>query len=947
MSLAWTTRLLSGCDNGVGHINLVAGRSSIHPWNGHTDINDIAIHPAGILFASVSGSHVRLWRLSDRRTIAIFRHSSIARCVTFSVDGKHILSGGDDNILERAILDITTARDACLTGDLSIAEELLTQEIHTNANDFISYANRSFVMARKHKLDSSLEDAIKVIELDPLSYLGYNLKHAALYGEAIETFHTMLSILDNAPDVQTRKLRQQYLRSSEVERAIRRVIGARLNNAPLRVLDTNTGLLCNRETQIDTFQTSTQYKALVSSTITHVDLHVEHIEEVVGREGTAAAGYPMKKLRLFCETARDAGYSWAWSDTCCIDKSNNVEVQESVNSTFVWYHHSALTIVYLSDVPPSSKSGALAKMRGWTDRTPNHKDSVEIMQEIKDATGIDQPTIQPSIPVCITPEKNFIGRQPALPRVRKTYSLFGVFGVRLPVDYGEKQDEALGRLLQEIVARSGDISSPDWVGKSSEFDSCLPVSRLVRRRRRRIAGQLRALGLGEFRPNEELGDEIDDDDGDVVLDQPPTTSDPRSRNPHSGQPTSLHESVLELLQAGFYPLKFDPLFSKSAVILKVWRNPTRLPSDVQKATAVSHPKLTSYFDVIIFPVQGERSLASYLGGGDCDGGELLLLLIFLSDCFFEDTVVLVWFKDLVENFNGAPLCETPVDLRNDFEEDIKHLLDFDQRVSKLSDKEAQIAFQKVLLLELVETKYKLYSGFHDAVVYQDGYDSTTAVRLAYMFTTCLDAKKTGLRVKHDVFEAHRKFYGSRKPYYKVVALKKNDSPREDLPPVKRISSSPSILDDLVDKGNRLRDEFVEKYSSLRSSSPCALDHDTHLTSPYTSASYMATQATDWVRAIAMRNSVSSPRRSSDPREQQILKVVQYFAQRPLFQDVLSFSEEEIKTIMASYAYTRNQSFGFSVAFRELCVIKVRVQGGVPFEDKFAQALSQAQDDTDD
>jgi hypothetical protein len=139
----------------------------------------------------------------------------------------------------------------------------------------------------------------QVIELDPLSYLGYNLKHAALYGEAIETFHTMLSILDNAPDVQTRskflithsytcltlspELRQQYLRSSEVERAIRRVIGARLNNAPLRVLDTNTGLLCNRETQIDTFQTSTQYKALVSSTITHVDLHVEHIEEVVKR----------------------------------------------------------------------------------------------------------------------------------------------------------------------------------------------------------------------------------------------------------------------------------------------------------------------------------------------------------------------------------------------------------------------------------------------------------------------------------------------------------------------------------------------------------------------------------------------------------------------------------------------------------------------------------------
>ena len=123
----------------------------------------------------------------------------------------------------------------------------------------------------------------------------------------------------------------------------------------------------------------------------------------------------MTKLRSFCKTALDAGYNWAWSDTCCIDKSNNVELQESVNSMFVWYRHSALTIVYLSDVPPSSQSGALASSvwneRGWTfqefvapkvvifyqkdwslyldDRSPNHKESPAIMKELEDATGID------------------------------------------------------------------------------------------------------------------------------------------------------------------------------------------------------------------------------------------------------------------------------------------------------------------------------------------------------------------------------------------------------------------------------------------------------------------------------------------------------------------------------------------------------------------------------
>ncbi|KAG1893131.1 uncharacterized protein F5891DRAFT_1208096 [Suillus fuscotomentosus] len=67
-----------------------------HAYEGHTDtIHAIAIHPAGTLVASASHyNHVRLWRLSDQRTIAVFQRSSAMECVTFSVDGKHILSGG-------------------------------------------------------------------------------------------------------------------------------------------------------------------------------------------------------------------------------------------------------------------------------------------------------------------------------------------------------------------------------------------------------------------------------------------------------------------------------------------------------------------------------------------------------------------------------------------------------------------------------------------------------------------------------------------------------------------------------------------------------------------------------------------------------------------------------------------------------------------------------------
>ncbi|KAG1749807.1 RNA dependent RNA polymerase-domain-containing protein [Suillus paluster] len=566
----------------------------------------------------------------------------------------------------------------------------------------------------------------------------------------------------------------------------------------------------------------------------------------------------------------------------------------------------------------------------------------------------------------------------------------------------------------------------EWNGRDSMLVVWRAVERAGRvvicRLRRRIAGQARALGLGQLRPSEELDDEIDDHDGDrddVAVNQPLAASGPRSRNPHSGQPTTLYECVLELLQAGFHPLKLELLFRKleSVVTLVlddyvgkfhipvkesleayiipdpygvleegqihfrsselitdpesgtqmdivtgsvlVWRNPTRLPSDVQKVTAVSHPKLASYFDVIIFPVKGQRSLASYLGGGDYDG----------------DTVVLVWSKHLVENFNTAPMCETPSNLSNDFEREVEDIADFDQRVSRLSDKEAQTAFQNVLLLGLAETKKGLYSNFHDLAVYKHGYASAAAIRLAYMFTTCVDASKTGLRVKSHVFEADRKSYGNGKPRYK--ALEKS---KEDQTIFTRAGSAPFILDILVDEGRRLRVEFLKKYSSLQKPSTRMVDHDAHLTLPYTSASRRATQAVhvgfhglqvnltvakkhvekaheDWQRAIAMRNSASKVRGCSDPKEQEIQKAAQYFAQRPLFQDTLFFSQEELKTVMASYAYTLSPTFGFSVAFAELCAIKARAQGAVLFEDKFAQvmnipsnilrALSQAQDDVDD
>jgi len=354
----------------------------------------------------------------------------------------------------------------------------------------------------------------------------------------------MLSKLDNAPEMQLRgkyqtthvsrcltlypELRQQYLTLSEADDAIRKSIYVQLDDAPLRLLDTTSGLLCDREAQICAFKLSTEYKGLLSLIVNHADIRAERIKDVVAFyfrcvmlshmwQGKEPLLHDIKdkvvyelnpvdgiiKLQSFCKTARDTGYRWAWIDTCCIDQNNNVELQKSLNSMFIWYRHSALTIVYLADVPASSKSGALAKSawntRGWTlpeflapeivlfyqrdwtlyldDHSCNHKESFTIMGELENATGIDAHALVTFRPGMAGAREKLRWASTRVTTVQEdvAYSLFGIFGIHLPVIYGEKKQNALGRLLQEVVAQSGDITALDWVGKSSEFNSCLPA----------------------------------------------------------------------------------------------------------------------------------------------------------------------------------------------------------------------------------------------------------------------------------------------------------------------------------------------------------------------------------------------------------------------------------------------------------------------------------------
>ncbi|ODA76922.1 hypothetical protein RJ55_07438 [Drechmeria coniospora] len=71
----------------------------------------------------------------------------------------------------------------------------------------------------------------------------------------------------------------------------------------------------------------------------------------------------------------------------------------------------------------------------------------------------------------------------------------------------------------------------------------------------------------------------------------------------------------------------------------VGRSPAHFESDIQKARAVSHPKLRQLKDVIVFPMKGKSCLADMLSGGDYDG----------------DRAWICWDRKIVDNFCNAPV----------------------------------------------------------------------------------------------------------------------------------------------------------------------------------------------------------------------------------------------------------------------------------------------------
>ncbi|KAG1817504.1 uncharacterized protein BJ212DRAFT_1299062 [Suillus subaureus] len=434
------------------------------------------------------------------------------------------------------VVELATSGDAAFAEkDYDRAIELYSAAIELDSATDTIFANRS--KARLLKCYGRMHFSMRkrhgqVIELNPSAYLGYQLKHEALHGaqcydEAVEAFQIMLLKLDEAPDPQIQKLYQHCISPFEAENAIRQVLHAHLDNAPLRLINTSDGWLCDREAQTHAFKTSAEYKELLASIIKNAEVQLEHIQDVVAKyfrwvmlshrwgekepllhDIQDKVVYELDpvdsttKLQSFCEITRDAGfYGRGWTRAASTRKQCRAPKIGQLHVCLVSQlsTHNRLSIGRSYFIQSCTLARSAWNKRGWTVQeflapkvilfyrqdwtlygdyhSTNHKESTAIMQELGDATGIDLRSLVAFRPGTRSPREKLQWASTRITTLQEdiAYSLFGIFGVHLPVMYGENKRNALGRLLQEIVAHSGDVSVLDWVGKSSEFNSCLPA----------------------------------------------------------------------------------------------------------------------------------------------------------------------------------------------------------------------------------------------------------------------------------------------------------------------------------------------------------------------------------------------------------------------------------------------------------------------------------------
>ncbi|OQO05100.1 hypothetical protein B0A48_08120 [Cryoendolithus antarcticus] len=231
-------------------------------------------------------------------------------------------------------------------------------------------------------------------------------------------------------------------------------------------------------------------------------------------------GQGWKKILRCCALSKEFGYEWTWIDTCCIDKSSSAEVSEAINSMFKWYQDSSECYVFMDDCDGNTlprvdefdkderwKQGMHVSdvanietfsksrwfKRGWTLQellAPRELlfysstdlllgTKAELASLLSYSSGIAQEYIlhPDGIRTASVAIRMSWASDRTTTRVEDIgYCLLGIFGINMPLLYGEGQN-AFQRVQHEIIRTHVDLSIFAWGINLQQPDHCSILAR--------------------------------------------------------------------------------------------------------------------------------------------------------------------------------------------------------------------------------------------------------------------------------------------------------------------------------------------------------------------------------------------------------------------------------------------------------------------------------------
>ncbi|KAJ7682709.1 RNA dependent RNA polymerase-domain-containing protein [Mycena polygramma] len=174
-----------------------------------------------------------------------------------------------------------------------------------------------------------------------------------------------------------------------------------------------------------------------------------------------------------------------------------------------------------------------------------------------------------------------------------------------------------------------------------------------------------------------------------------------------------------------------------------------------------------------------------------------------------DKGLVIWQPELVDPFSNADLrySEEPPEVADCFSPKNETVAEFLERTRSQTDAQRLREMQSYLLSDVRQMAIVgKFSNWHLNATYSLGYTHPETIRLAYMFCKTLDGAKTGLTVLPKVYRNDQQTYDKRAPVWKEAEKKRGQKQGIDQSNMKNLARGTGLGDFIMDKLYRHADK---------------------------------------------------------------------------------------------------------------------------------------------